>query len=67
MEEGFARGGELHVVPISCEEVHPDFRFQPSYLLRERWLSGSESARRRTEMEMLGHGNEVAQSPEIYC
>jgi hypothetical protein len=55
------------VPAVADEELGPQFAFEIADLLRKRRPSGVTAFRGSTEMQFLGHRDEVVQLPEFHA
>ena len=51
---------------IAHEQLHPDTGLERLDLLRERRRGDVQTRRRPPEVQLLGHGDEVAQLPQFH-
>ena len=63
--EDAPRLGELHDPARPLEQLHPQLRLELSNRLRERRLRDVEPLGRSPEVELVAHGQEVAEVPEL--
>ena len=64
-KERRAAVGQLDAAAGAPEELHAEPLLQSLDLLAERGLRDAEPCRRAPKVEFLGHGDEVAQVPEL--
>src|SRR5262249_13882443 len=64
--EGLARRRDLDASLRAMEECEPQLLLELADLLAERWLRDAEPARGAPEVQLLRHGEEVAQVTELH-
>ena len=65
-EELAARGRQLDVPAVADEKLGAKLAFEVADLLRERGSSQVQPLGGPTEMQFLGHGDEVGQLPQFH-
>ena len=65
-QELAAGGRQLDVSAVADEELGPKLTFEVADLLRERGASQVQPLGGPTEMQFLGHGDEVGQLPQFH-
>ncbi len=62
----FVKSWADNAARLAAEELHLQFRFQRLDLLAQRRLLDAQALGGAGDVAFLGHGNEVAQVPQIH-